>query len=182
MKLQAGVYHVFIRANSHHLADIDRDGTVLDIPESIAKQETVELIISQIKRDLNKAQHLTCATLDPITGRAKYVDLVRLLIEGIEEVPEQYRTESDRTIKAKPIGLTDDQQKRSRKAKGLLKRSGLTKHELSRKLDVTFRKVEGVMEGRIDLPPGWETYLKNCAKQHKKATPQGHFMKPSEAA
>ena len=182
MKLQAGVYHVFMRGNSYYLADIDRDGAVLNIPEPIIKQETVELIISQIQRGLNKAQHLSCATLNPITGRAKYVDLVRLLIEGVEEVPEQHRTESDQTIKAKSVGLTDDQIKRSRKAKGLLKRSGLTKHELSKKLGVTFRKVEGVMEGRSDLPPGWEIYLKNCAKQRRQATPQGQSVKPSEAA
>jgi hypothetical protein len=185
MKLQAGVYHVFMRENSYYLADIDRDGVVLNIPEPIVKQEIVELIIDQIQRGINKAKLLTCATIDPITGRAKYVDLVRLLTEGLEEVPARYRTETDKVRKAQPIGLTEDRQKQSRRAKGLLRRSGLTKHKLARKLGVTFRKVDGVMEGRSEIPPGWETYLKNCAKQHKKSglstTLQGQSMNPLEA-
>jgi len=169
MKLQTGVYHVFMRGNSYYLADIDRDVKVLNIPEPIIKKETVELIIDQIQRGINKAQHLTCATLNPVTGRAKYVDLVRLLAEGIEEVPARYRTETDNTRKAQPVGG----RKYSRKAERLLKKAGLTKRELAKKLGVSFRKVDGVIAGRSEIPPGWERYLKNQAIQLKEADPVG---------
>lgn len=177
MNLQTGVYHLFLPRASYHLGDIDQDGQVLNVSE-LVKVETLELIASQIQRGINKAEQLTCVTLDTFNGKAKYVDLVRLLVDGVEKEPGTANVQ-----KAKRVGKTAEQQRRSRTAQALLKKSNLTKRELSNRLGVTFQKVKNVMEGRTALPPSWATFLRNSAKnQHTHPTPQDPSQDPLEPA